>query len=150
MPALALWLLRHRGRLLGHHGAAQAVDELGDAVRQARRAIDLPPGMWYAGPCGVSGCDADLYARHGARTIRCRTCGATHDASAREAWLMQQVADRLGTATEIARALHGFRPDLTPSMIRGYAHRGRLLGHGADELGRPLYRVGDVLTLMGR
>lgn len=65
MPAMAVWLLRHKAQLLGRRTAPEAVDELRDAVRQARRAIDIPPGYWYAGPCGVDGCDADLYARHG-------------------------------------------------------------------------------------
>ncbi|GIH69455.1 hypothetical protein [Sphaerimonospora thailandensis] len=148
LPALSRWLSRHRAWLTGHPAADEAVDEIRAAVRHARRAIDLPPGLWYAGPCGVADCTADLYARHGARVIRCHECRATHDADARQEWLLAQVADHLGTATEIARALHGFQHALTPSMVRGYAHRGRLAAHGTDEHGRPLYRVGDVLALV--
>ncbi|MGV9536575.1 hypothetical protein ACWEU6_21755 [Streptosporangium sandarakinum] len=148
LPALARWLLRHRARLLTHQAAPEAVDELRAAVRQARAAIDRPAGTWYAGPCGVDDCAANLYARHGSTLIRCRTCHATHDAAVREAWLMQQVADVLGTAAEIARALNGFTPGITPSKVRGLAHRGRILSKGENELGRPLYRVGDVLDLV--
>lgn len=148
LPALARWLTRHRRALLAHPAVEEAVDELVDAMRQARRAIDRPPGTWYAGPCGVDDCAADLYAHHGARTIRCRRCEATHDVAARETWLMGQVRDRLGTATEIARALNGFNPGLTPEMIRGYAGRLRLLPFGVDDLGRPLYRIGDVRDLL--
>jgi hypothetical protein len=33
-------------------------------------------------------------------------------------------------------------------MIRGYAHRGRILSRGADEIGRPLYRIGDIIDLL--
>jgi hypothetical protein len=150
LPDIARWLLRQRAALLGHHAAAEAVDELGAAIRQARRAIDRPAATWYAGPCNVDACTSDLYARHGARTIRCRECGATHNAALREDWLMKQVADQLGTATELARALGGFRENLTPAMVRGYAHRGRIVGHGVDALGRPLYRVGDVLDLLNQ
>ncbi|WP_433415058.1 hypothetical protein ACQP1V_36325 [Microtetraspora malaysiensis] len=148
LPAMAVWLMRHHAQLLGRASADEAVDEIRAAVRQARRAIDRPPGVWYAGPCGVEGCQADLYARHGARTVHCRTCAAIHDAAAREAWLMEQAADHLGTATEIARAVQGWHPGLTPSTIRGYAHRGRIVSRGADGLGRPLYRIGDVLDLL--
>lgn len=148
LAATARWLLRQRAALLGHHAVVEAIDELGDAIRQARRAIDRPAATWYAGPCNIGSCTADLYARHGAVAIRCRECGGSHSAGAREDWLMKQVADQLGTATEIARALHGFRETLTPAMVRGYAHRGRIVGHGADVLGRPLYRVGDVLDLL--
>ncbi|PZG20625.1 hypothetical protein C1J01_08980 [Nonomuraea aridisoli] len=148
LAGLARWLLRQRAALLGHAALVEAIDELGDAIRLARRAIDRPPATWYAGPCDVDGCQADLYVRHGDRLIRCRSCGATHSATARERWLLRQVADHLGTATEIARALAAFRPGLTPSMIRGYAHRGRIVSHGADDIGRPLYRIGDVLALL--
>lgn len=45
----------------------------------------------------------------------------------------------------VARALQAFRPGLTPSMIRGYASRGRTLARGTDELGRPPYRIGDLI-----
>ncbi|MFF4417502.1 hypothetical protein ACFYY8_33675 [Streptosporangium sp. NPDC001559] len=148
LPALARWLIQQRRALLAHPAVEEAVDELADAVRQARRAIDRPAATWYAGPCGVRDCTADLYARHGVRTIRCHTCRAAHDAAAREEWLLDQVADVLGTAAEIARALHGFHDRLTPAMIRGYAHRGRITAKGENELGRPLYRVGDVLDLV--
>jgi hypothetical protein len=144
----ARWLLRQRAALLGHQAVSEAVDGIGAAIRQARRAIDRPPATWYAGPCNVDGCVADLYARHGERYITCRVCGGTHSAMLREQWLMKQVADQLGTATEIARALSAFHPGLTPSMIRGYAHRGRILDRGSDEVGRPLYRIGDVIDLL--
>ncbi|MEV7006836.1 hypothetical protein [Streptosporangium sp. NPDC051022] len=148
LPALARWLIRQRRALLAHPAVEEAVDELVAAVRQARRAIDRPAGTWYAGPCGVEDCTADLYARHGARTIRCHTCQATHDADDRETWLLDQVADVLGTAAEIARALSGFTPGLTSAKVRGLAHRGRILARGETELGRPLYRVGDVLDIV--
>ncbi|MFF3671705.1 hypothetical protein [Microtetraspora malaysiensis] len=148
LGAMAVWLLRHQRQLLGRAAADEAVDEIREAVRLARRTIDRPPSLWYAGPCGVDGCDADLYARHGVRTIRCRQCYATHDTAAREAWLLAQAADHLGTASGISRALHAFHPDLTPSVIRSYAHRGRLIRKGRDQLGQPTYRIGDVLDLL--
>ena len=148
LPALARWLIRQRRALLAHPAAEEAVDELADAVRQARRVIDRPPASWYAGPCGVGDCTADLYARHGSRTIRCRRCHATHDAPVREAWLMGEVRQQRDTAAGIARALSGFHPGLTPEMIRGYAHRLRLFPVGADGLGRPLYLIGDVRDLL--
>jgi hypothetical protein len=148
LTGLARWLIRQRAALFGHQALVEAIEDLAAAVRQARQALDRPPATWYAGPCGVDGCGADLYVRHGARLTRCRVCGASHSATARERWLLRQVADHLGTATEIARALNAFCPDLTPAMIRGYAHRGRIVSHGADDIGRPLYRVGDVLELV--
>ncbi|MER7126766.1 hypothetical protein [Micrococcus luteus] len=148
LPALARWLIRQRRALLAHPAVKEAVDELADAVRQARRAIDRPPASWYAGPCGVGDCTADLYARHGSRTIRCPRCHATHDTPAREAWLMRQVREQRETAAGIARALNGFHPGVTPEMIRGHAHRLRLFHFGVDALDRPLYLIGDVRDLL--
>ncbi|MEU8270146.1 hypothetical protein AB0B89_23680 [Sphaerisporangium sp. NPDC049002] len=152
LTGLSRWLLRHRVRLFRHPAVDEAVDELTDAVRHARRTIDRPPGTWYAGPCAADTddgeCTADLYARHGADTIRCHTCGARHDTHLRQAWLLRQAADHLATATEAARALHAYYPDLTPSKVRGMAFRGRILARGRDDRGRPLYRVGDVIDLL--
>lgn len=146
---LARWLLHHRRRLLGGAAAADAVDELTAAVGMARRAIDRPPpGFWYAGECGADSCRARLYARHGAATLYCRRCGAIHHVGAREARIVEQAENVLGTAAQIARALNGFTPDLTPSTIRGHTHRLNLFPYGTDRLGRPLYRVGDVLRLI--
>lgn len=151
LTGLSTWLLRHHVRLMRHPAVAEAVDELTDAIRQARRAIDRPAGTWYAGPCVADTeegeCGADLYARHGADTITC-TCGARYDTGKRQAWLLDKADDHLGTATEIARALNALHSDLTPSKVRGMAHRGRILARGRDPLGRPTYRVGDVLDLL--
>ncbi|WP_327088547.1 hypothetical protein OIE66_40565 [Nonomuraea sp. NBC_01738] len=143
-----VWLLRQQRAMLAHPALVEIITDVRDACRAARRIIDRPPDLWYAGPCNILGCTADLYARHGELTIRCRECGGTHSALLREQWLMKQVGDQLGTATEIARALAGFHPDLTPSRIWGYAHRGRLLPKGRDASGHPLYAFGDVRRLL--
>lgn len=148
LGAIAVWLHRQHRAFLAHEAVAEAVDEIDGAVRRARRTIDRPPATWYAGPCSLDGCTADLYARHGEDVIKCRSCGGTHSAMLREQWLMRQVADQLGTATEIARALAGFHPGLTPDMLRGYAGRLRLFPFGVDDLGRPLYLFGDVRDLL--
>lgn len=145
LAGMSRWLSRQRLAVMRHPALAEAVDELSGAVRHARRAIDRPPSVWYAGPCI---CGGDLYARHGAPVITCRACGANVTTASQERWLMAQAADHLGTATEIARALHAFRSDLTPAMIRSYAHRGRLADRGHNQTGHPLYRVGDVLDLI--
>lgn len=159
LPAMASWLLRHRRPLFRHPAVDKALDQIRQAVRHARRVIDLPAEHWYAGPCNTPDdelpddeeqvCQADLYARHGARDIRCRTCDAHHDIGYRFEWIMEQAEDHLGTASEIARALSGFGEHITAAMIRGYAHRGRLATRGHHRTGQPLYRLGDVLQLLG-
>ena len=156
--SLARWLTLHRIHLLRHPAFDEAIGQIRQAVKQARWAIDLPPDTWFAGPCNTplidegaeTGeiCQADLYARHGAAQIVCRACKAPHDIGYRFDYVMGKAIDHLGTATEIARAVSGFGDHVTPAMIRGYAHRGRITAHGRDPLDRPLYRIGDVLEVL--
>jgi hypothetical protein len=146
--SMSYWLRRQRLALLRHPAADEALDQIRRAVRDARAAIDRPPGTWFAGPCGIPGeagpCVADLYARHGEPLIICRACYGEHDAADRKAWLMDQVAGQVGTAAEVARGLHGFHPHLTQDMIYGWAKRWRITPVRHDHLGRPMYWYGDI------
>ncbi len=127
----------------------QALDELDYAAQLVDRAIDAPAQHWYAGRCLEGGCDAELYARHGAQLIRCRDCGTRHDAEERKRWLLEQAEDTLGTAAEISRLVSAMRAELlTSSQVRSMAHRGRIAAHGVDRHGYPTYRVGDVLAVL--
>jgi hypothetical protein len=151
----AAWLRRRRADLLARPDAAAVVDAVLRAIAHAVRTIDRPPASWYAGVCwaplegpGQLQCPADLYAPAGAVAITCRACGARHDAERRRAWLLEQVEDRLAPATLLARAISGLGANVNPGRIRAWAHRGRIVAHGIDPRGRPLYRVGDVLDAL--
>ncbi|MER5622489.1 hypothetical protein ABT061_15740 [Streptosporangium sp. NPDC002544] len=146
MPAMAVWLIRHRAILLGRHSAPEAIDGIREAIRQARRAIDRPADRIYAGPCNE--CGADLLAKPGARTIVCRPCAMIYDIGPRLEWMRRQVETTRGTATWVATAATTLGYDATPAGVRGLAHRLRLFAYGVDQLGRPLYRVGHVLDLL--
>jgi hypothetical protein len=128
---------------------AEAFDELDYAAQLVIRTIDAPASRWYAGPCGCDGCEADLYGRAGAKTLHCRDCGAQAHADDRRQWLLRQADNTLGTAAELARFVTAMRSELvTSAQVRGLAHRGRITAHGTDRLGRPTYRVGDVLAVL--
>lgn len=142
----ACWLIWHAEWLRHRREVGELVDELDRAVGMARRVIDLPVPHWYAGRCA---CGADVYARPGAAVLQCRGCGTTWDAAERREWLLDLAADVLGHAEWISRAITALGQPVTAAMIRGYAHRGRLLARGQDRAGRPIYRVGDVLTITG-
>lgn len=157
--SMARWLNHHRRHLLRHPAMDEALGQIRQAVRQARWAIDLPAETWFAGPCNTplrdehgaeteEICTADLNARHGATTLHCRACGSPHEIDYRYAYVMEQARDRLGTATEIARALSGFGENVHASTIRWWAHAGRLTAKGVDRLGKPTYRIGDVIRLI--
>ncbi len=146
------------GRLRRRADAAEGFDELHAACELIARLVDNPPARWYAGPCGAQlvepvgeRCETDLYARIGAGQVRCPDCGARWDAARRRDWLIGQAHDTLAHAGWMATALSSLLDRrITPEQIRGYAHRGRLVAHGRDEMGRPVYRVGDLLDVLAR
>lgn len=146
VDGMAGWLLHHTEWMRQNDRATEYVTEVENVISGARRAVDLPPERWYAGPC--DGCGADLYAHPRALSVDCGTpgCGLAYDVEARRKWLLENVTDRLASPIEISRALGTLAgTDVTPSVIRGLAHRGRIEAKAKDAQDRPLYRVGDVL-----
>ena len=148
-------LLRLHGWLQGHPDGALAIDEITYAHVVARRAIDRGADLDYAGPCGadIDGetCPEDLYVAHDALVARCRTCGTEWDVPERRATLLEVARDRLVTTTEACRAVKTYGANgehVTPAMLRGWKHRGRIVGHPDPRDGRDRYRLGDVLDLM--
>lgn len=102
------------------------------------------------GPTRV--CGADLRTRPGAPKITCPECGTTYDPIERARWIVAQSAEHMGTAAFIGAALadagHGSSARQLSALIRKWAERDRLFAWREDDLGRPLYRVGDVLDLL--
>lgn len=161
LATVAWWLVDQVEWLRHQRDALQTFDEIRSAVRALRRVVDRPADSWWAGPCNElvtdvadedtrtvgTECGADLYAPTGAETIRCRSCGASYDASARRDWLLGEAQDVLGHAEMVAGALVRYGLDITSATVRGYARHNRVVHHGHDGLGRPLYRVGDVIEV---
>lgn len=145
MSADADWLGAHVAQLRQLADAAAAFGELTRAVSSAERIIDLRPELWYAGPC--PSCGDDTYAQPGASYVHCR-CGWQADAAERRRWLLQAAEATLVHSELAAQALSRLGQPVTGAMIRGYAFRGRLAAHGTDRLGRPLYRIGDLLDVL--
>jgi hypothetical protein len=144
VEAMSSWLLWRIDGIAGQPWAADAM-RLAQLTSRAEYVIDRPPEKTFAGPCGD--CGRDLYAQHGAVIVTC-TCGEQYDLAERRAWLLRVVDDRLATAVEIARALTSLDVPVTAERIRQWSHRDRLVSSGHDRLGRPLYRVGDVVDLL--
>ncbi len=65
-----------------------------------------------------------------------------HDVTTRRAQLLALARDRRGTATEVARWLTWLGIPTTPAVVRGLAHRGRVIAGGDGR-----YRLGDVEAL---
>lgn len=147
----AAWLRPRAGWLRHHTRGGEALDQIRAVVADARRAIDRPADRLYAGPC--QGCGTDLYARLDAAYVVCPGCETPWEVAELRAWLLTTAEDVLATTTELARALTRLAQPVTPSMIRGYVHRGGLAAHGQRMEGPkavPLYRLGDVLDCVTR
>jgi hypothetical protein len=154
------WLSARLPLLRMSQRAGTAVDELRDAIRAARRAVDRSPSLAYAGTCGACSTvdhPAHLYARanEDGEVIRdvviCPTCGAEWSYVATRAALEVDALEHMATAAEIARAMPVlFGIELNVARVRQWGSRGRIpvCGHAAN--GRPLYRIGDVCDLLKR
>jgi len=138
--AAHVWWLRHRPE------APEAYSDLVAIASQLERIIDNPPTLKYAGPCNI--CRKDLYAREGAGQVECRPCGMTYDMAGRREWLLECAEDRLERASLIAQAVTDLGSPISADRIRKWAQRSQLIPHATDRLGRPLYRIGDVLDLL--
>jgi len=146
--SMAAWLSERLSWLVRHPEATEAHGEILAAVRDAQRTVDRPAERAFAGWCD---CGAALYARPGAPLVKCRHCDADpYQVATLREQMLQQAEDVLATATEIARAATRLGHPVTPAAIRGYAHRGRIIPHGEDGHGRPMYRVGDILELLAQ
>ncbi|QAY70008.1 hypothetical protein [Xylanimonas protaetiae] len=175
--ALTGFLTGNIGWMRAQPDGGDLIGELLDAITHMKHAIDVPASTRYAGPCTADveyveehqerplaqignvttlttrPCTGELYARPGATQVDCPDCGATYQVADRRAWLLDQIADRLLPARDMAQAVHGLiGVDVTATTldnnIRGWKHTGRLTARGLTRDGRPTYRIGDVIALV--
>jgi len=143
------WILAHIDSLIMHEAAGEAVDEIGDAVQRAYRAIDRPPDKLPAGQCMFNDCPAYLYAEPQSETVDCPKCGITHDMAERHAWMSAQAIEYRLTGTE---ALSWVRLLLGKAMPDGTWRRWmaehRIPHDDVDHFGHKLYRWGDVVEVV--
>lgn len=145
--ALAGWLVEHVDAVRTHPAAGELVAGVGRVVAAAVRVVDRPVERWYAGPCA---CGEDLYARSSKGSVQCPACGAVYDIEQRREELLTALEDQLATASEVCRVLGLLGWRVTPSRIRGWVHRNRLVArppHPGDSRQHPRYRIGDVHAL---
>lgn len=163
--AFAVWLQARLHRIGQHPAAAGIERDVRGVVAALRRAVDRPADRWFMGPCDVDGCTeehvlvnddgssrlvaraTEMYATPGAETVRCPRCHTEYAITERRAWLLAAAEDQLAHAELIGRAAPALGIEITPSMIRNYADRNRIVAKSVDLQGRPLYRVGDVITV---
>jgi transcription elongation factor Elf1 len=146
-------LMFHIDQVRKHPAVDELVDEITDAIGQARRVVDRPADRMFVGPClvefeGVT-CHEDLYAKPRAAWVVCKVCGSSHDVAERRDWMLNDASDRLFTVREAAQILGSYgNLRITESTIRGYISGGKLGYHGKVE-GSSVIRLGDLLAVIG-
>ena len=130
-------LLNNVDLMRRHASAAELLDEITDAIDQARRAVDRPADRAYLGQCytellGEDGdlvtCYAEIWARPDASETTCKVCGVTHGVAERRAWLVEQARPMVVTAREASRYLSDVGAiEVNEKTIRSWVTRGKLL-----------------------
>lgn len=153
----AATLLVHIDAIRRHPAVNELVDEIADAVTQARRAVDRPADKQYFGTCysetpdpegRLVTCLEEIYARVDAREVRCKVCGTAHEIRERRIWLMKQARDMLVTVKEASSYLGEVGGiAVTEASIRGFLHRGKRLSYRAP-VDAKRFRLGDLLDVL--
>lgn len=138
-----------------HPAVAELVDEITDAIQQARQAIDRPGERVFLGTCLAptrdeydqeQPCDGEVYAKPEASHTTCKTCGLTHEVAERRRWLLEQARHRLYTVPEASRLIgqYGERK-VTQQWIWNQIHQRQRLAYRP---GTTTLLLGDLLDLL--
>lgn len=159
---VSAWLALHVNEIRHHHEAHALVRKIMDPTTKAWTLIDRPADRWYAGRCNAvidgAECGRELYAQAWAAIVECSACHWQHDVAARREWLLDAAEDQLANAATAARAVTWLsETPVTPHRIAMWVKRKRLHAKAHEPYGsatdpertRPLYRIGDVLDLLG-
>lgn len=132
-------LLDHIDAIRRHPAVAELLDEITDAVEQARRAIDRPADRQYLGQCLVEvpseeddnfyvTCYAELWGRPDATEVSCRVCGIEHSVRDRREWLVAKAAEMVVTAREASHYLSDVGAlNVSEMSIRNWVKRKKIL-----------------------
>jgi hypothetical protein len=135
-----------------HPQAGEMLAKLGRAVKDAYRAIDRMQERQYLGRCGMyepghedQVCQAELWARPGAKEVKCRLCEHVHTVATRRVDLLEMAEDLFCTVKEASSYMGEVgHIVVTEASIRGYLHRNRL----AYRPGTTMIRLGDLLDVV--
>lgn len=149
----ARWLAGLPNLLALHPAADELHADLTNLAAQIRFCIDRRPDRVYSGPCGADTdtgpCPGHLYAHTGNDRVTCPACGAEHDVAERRTWMIDRSQDVLVTAPVALGWARLLMDHAVPAGTwRSWLSRRRILAHGTDSFGRPVYRFGDVVDLV--
>jgi hypothetical protein len=149
-------LLGHIPEIRRHPAVVELVDEITDAIRQARHAVDRPADRVYFGACysetpdedgRLITCVEEIWASPAATEVTCRVCATEWEIAERRAWLLQRAKDMLVTVPQASEYIGEIgHIKVTQASIRGYLQRKRFAYRAPVEAKR--FRLGDLLTVL--
>jgi hypothetical protein len=139
-----------------HPAVVELVDEISDAIRQARHAVDRPADRVYFGACysetpdedgRLITCVEEIWASPAATEVTCRVCSVEWSIAERRAWLLKRAEDMLVTVAYASTYLGEIgRITVTQDRIRGYIRREKIAYRAPVEARR--FRLGDLLAVV--
>jgi hypothetical protein len=154
--AAARILLNHIPEIRRHPAVVELVDEISDAIRQARHAVDRPADRVYFGACysetpdedgRLITCVEEIWASPAATEVTCRVCATEWEIAERRAWLLKRAEDMLVTVAYASTYLGEIgRITVTQDRIRGYIRREKIAYRAPVEARR--FRLGDLLAVV--
>lgn len=150
MVELALWG-DDINEIRRHPKAREIASGIGHVVKNAYRAIDRAQDRQYLGRCLFmtpdGECQAELWVRPGAKTIRCRVCEYEHNVANRRLDMLEMAEDMIVTVREASEYIGKVGEIIvTQDRIRGYIRRSRIAYRAPVEARR--FRLGDLLTVI--
>jgi hypothetical protein len=139
-----------------HPAVVELVDEITDAIRQARHAVDRPADRVYFGACysetpdedgRLITCVEEIWASPAATEVTCRVCATEWEIAERRAWLLKRAEDMIVTVPEASSYLGEVgHITVTQDRIRGYIRRDKIAYRAPVEARR--FRLGDLLAVV--
>lgn len=151
--AMCLWLIRQLEWFRQRREATEFYDEIKHLHAAILEAIDRSVPLIFAGACSTCRTiepdgtilKINLYARLGAKTVRCHKCGSEYDTAARRDQMLADAWGMLFNAATIALAAASFGYETKVERIWKWKQRGLITPRGVDVNGYPTYRLGDIL-----
>jgi hypothetical protein len=153
--AAALWLRDKVSAIRLHPAGGDIIDNLLRWWAAGQWVIDRPTQRQYLGDCekDVAGmdCGGRIYGRQGKAEARCDTCGGEYEAEEMREKLLNELDERLCTASEIAHlsTYLGLVADRTAvrKRINQWHTRKRVSPHPNDD-GDVRFRFGEVYVML--
>jgi hypothetical protein len=148
---LSRWLMRHASWMALHPAADDMFRELMDAIRTARRAVDIPSDRrQFLGVCGfeINGvaCPQELYTLPGLDEVTCKVCGSCWSAEERVTFLLGIAEDQSVTLAVASMLLTRLGFVVGEGDLRKVVLKTKVEPRAVDRHRKRTYRLGDLLT----